>query len=595
MDSRDVMKNRRNCDESSPVGAKFDVLSRAAASVPCAAPGRAINFDRFVLDLDRGCLLVEGSEIALRPKTFEVLRYLVGKPGRLIAKDELLDAIWPRVTVTEDSLVQCIAELRRALGDGGRNLIRTVPRRGYRFEALPVPDPSAGDTLPPTRAVAGPGTQHETAPRASRRFVALFLATLVVICGGWFAGSGLMDRAQPLSIVVLPFQPAGGDPEEAFLADAVTQDLTTDLARLPGLFVIAHATARTFATGAADPQAAGRSLAVRYALDGTVAHVGDSVRINVELVSAASGAALWADRLVAGRDQLALSRDEIIGRIATTLNFRITGLESERGLRERPTDPLAIDLTTRGWALVYAGKRPANYSAARRLFRQAVERDARAANAYAGIGWTLAIMVLDGWSAEPAADIADAEAAASAALAIERDHVVAHHVRGFLFRLEGRSAAARDSFRTVTMLNPNFAPGYAQLAVMALELGRPDEVRPFVDKAMRLSPRDPSLGPWLAFVGMAELHRGNAEEAVVWLRRAVDTGTPVARHRAYLVSALALAGRHGDARAELARFRELRPGATIEGLRASSRSVTPGFLEQQERLFDGLRIASLPD
>ena len=105
------------------------------ADAPAQTRPKRLRFDRYVLDLDRGCLLLDGNEIALRPKTFAVLHYLVENSGRLVSKDELFGAVWPNLAVTDDALVQSIGELRRALGDDGPRLIRTIPRRGYRFES----------------------------------------------------------------------------------------------------------------------------------------------------------------------------------------------------------------------------------------------------------------------------------------------------------------------------------------------------------------------------------------------------------------------------------------------------------------------------
>jgi DNA-binding winged helix-turn-helix (wHTH) protein len=101
--------------------------------------GERLTFGRYVLDLQRGCLLLDGRELTLRPKTFSVLQYLVSHPGRLIGKEELLEAVWPNLVVTDDTLVQSVGELRRALGDAGGRLITTVPRRGYRFDAAEAP------------------------------------------------------------------------------------------------------------------------------------------------------------------------------------------------------------------------------------------------------------------------------------------------------------------------------------------------------------------------------------------------------------------------------------------------------------------------
>ena len=126
-----------------------------------AAQTRAkrLRFERYVLDLDRGCLLLDGTEIALRPKTFAVLHYLIENSGRLVSKDELFAAVWPNVAITDDALVQSIGELRRALGADGPRLIKTIPRRGYRFESVvsvmaPIDASAAGRTLdPPAPAI----------------------------------------------------------------------------------------------------------------------------------------------------------------------------------------------------------------------------------------------------------------------------------------------------------------------------------------------------------------------------------------------------------------------------------------------------------
>ena len=161
-----------------------------------------LRFDRYVLDLDRGCLLLDGNEIALRPKTFAVLNYLIENSGRLVSKDELIAAVWPNLAITDDALVQSIGELRRALGDDGPRLIRTIPRRGYRFESdvsvAPV-DPSISMGMA-TVATSHDGVQpSEPATRAyapisltdrrGRLFVALTVV-IVIAAGALWASLG---------------------------------------------------------------------------------------------------------------------------------------------------------------------------------------------------------------------------------------------------------------------------------------------------------------------------------------------------------------------------------------------------------------------
>jgi TolB-like protein/DNA-binding winged helix-turn-helix (wHTH) protein/Tfp pilus assembly protein PilF len=601
---RDVPKDRRRKPEISPNFVDAD--SNGSASPTTTAPLR-LRFERYVLDLERGCLLAAGEEIPLRPKTFDLLRYLVASPGRLVSKDELLAAVWPDVIVSEDSIVQCITELRRALGDHDQRLIKTLRRRGYRFEKSVAVEPNRS-ARQPTSSPAGCDHPRKRwrlfrlgANRGGRSLTlgagaALPLLAAAILVGWWWSSTvDHLRAAPPLSIAVLPFTNLSDDPGQEYFSDGVTQELTSELSRLPGVFVIAHATARTFKGKHIDARRIGRELNVRYLLEGSTRGMGDQIRVNAQLVSAETGSTVWVERFERARDELALWEDEVIGRIANALNFRLTRLESERGLRERGGNPEAFDLTTRGWALVHAAKNPANYLSARAHFEQAIERDPKAVNALAGIAWTSAILVLDGWSISPALDKTTAESAAAQALALNPNHVIAHHVRGFLFRMQGRTSAARDAFRITIAINPNFAPGYAQLGATEVELGRPEPAISAVEHAIRLSPRDPSLGPWLAFVGMAKLHIGEYQNAVSWLTRALDTGTPITRHHAYLASALALAGRLPEARVVLADFRKTVPSATVSTLRQAAMSTDAKFIEQQELFFAGLRTAGLPE
>jgi TolB-like protein/Flp pilus assembly protein TadD len=416
--------------------------------------------------------------------------------------------------------------------------------------------------------------------------------------GRWWLSAGDPVMAPPpLSIAVLPFKILGDDPDQENVAAGITIDLTTDLSRIPGAFVIAQATAQTFKGQNVDVRQVGRDLNVRYVIEGSLHRSGNEIRIDVELIEARSGRHLWTERFKLERDEIAAWQEEIVGRIANALNFRLARIETERTLRERRDYPDAYDLTTQGWALIYTAKSPENYDAARKLFRQALGRNPESANALAGLGWSSAISVLNGWSTSPAADVAVAEAAVAQLLVIDPNHVVGHHVRGFLLRLQRRTSAAREAFLTAAALNPNFAPACAQLGVTEIESGRPEEAINWIERAIRLSPRDPDHSLWLSFIGIAELHRGRLQEAVFFLGRAleVDTSTPTAVQRAYLASALMLVGRMTGGRAALAEFRKAKPLATIASLRAAARSTDAVFIAQQERFFEGLRMAGLPE
>jgi TolB-like protein/DNA-binding winged helix-turn-helix (wHTH) protein/Tfp pilus assembly protein PilF len=581
-------------------------FSRQASSAgdPGASGLGQLGFDQYVLDLERGCLLAGNEEVSLRPKTFQVLRYLVSNAGRLVSKDELIGAVWTTVAVTDDSLFQCIAEIRRALHDNDQRLIRTVQRRGYRFEA-PVLDskvaaPRHPDGAPLAVDEKAGGSLAQDGRRGLRAIMIAAACALALVFAGVFVGRQLpSDRfaaTTPVSLVVLPFKSVGDDLDQGHFAAGIAVDLTTDLSRIPGATVIAPATAQTFKGNHVDPRQVGRELNVRYLLDGSVQRSDNEVRINVQLIDATTGTHLWAERFARGRDQLAGWQDEVVGRIASALNLRLPRLENERALRERRGNPDAYELATRGWALIYTAKKAEHYKAARALFREALALDPSAMSAMAGIAWSSGISLLNGWSASPAEDTTIAEAAIARLLAIDPHHVLAHHSRGFLLRLQQRTQAAHETFQTVVSINPNFAPGHAQLGLTAIELGRPDEAIPSIQRAIRLSPRDPNLEHWVGFIGMAEFHRGNLTDAIFRMARAIngETSTPTALQHAYYVSALALAGRAAEAEVALAEFLRQKPGASIANLRKVARSREPNFAAQQERLYEGLRMAGLP-
>ena len=145
-----------------------------------------MRFDRYVLDLDRGCLLLDGSEIALRPKTFAVLRYLVENSNRLVSKDELFAAVWPDLAVTDDALVQSIGELRRALADEGPRLIKTVPRRGYRFKSAVSIVAPADNSL--ADATPGSAVSRDNTPALKPAIPAQAWSLLAVAPAGWRGG-----------------------------------------------------------------------------------------------------------------------------------------------------------------------------------------------------------------------------------------------------------------------------------------------------------------------------------------------------------------------------------------------------------------------
>jgi TolB-like protein len=296
------------------------------------------QFEGYTLDIARNSLRTANREIALRHKSFELLRYLVERPDRLVTKDELFRAIWPHVAVTDESLAQCVSEVRQAIGDSNRAIIATVPRRGYRF-AAPVVHVATSVAAPRTVGVssavprAGPpppesadGTPARPAPQSPPR----------------------------LSLVVLPFVNLSGDPAQDYLADVITEGLTAYLSRIRDSFVIARTTAFSYKGKAVNVKEIGRELGVRYVLEGSAQQAGARVRLSAQLVGADSGAHLWADQFDADRVDLLQMQDAVVTRLARTLEIELAVVEAAHISRARPASLDAEDLAVGGEAIVLA-------------------------------------------------------------------------------------------------------------------------------------------------------------------------------------------------------------------------------------------------
>jgi TolB-like protein len=319
------------------------------------------SFEDYTLDLTRGCVRNANGEIELRPKSFEVLRYLVTNAGRLISKDELINTVWPNLIVSDASLAQCVSDVRHALNDPDRSIIKTVPRRGYLF-AAPVSVRSQGNS--PTVSVQAPAAANPQIPPA------------------------VAAPAPPLSIVVLPFAKSN-DPDQEYFVDGITDDLTTDLSRISDSFVIARNTAFTYKGKAVDAKQIGRDLGVRYVVEGSVRRGGDQVLVNVQLVDAESGAHVWAERFETDRRNLAEAQSEITGRLARTLNLQLVHSLGRRVELERAVDPEARDLVMRGWASYYRPVSAVTLQEARQDFERALEIDPRSIDARIGLAQAL--------------------------------------------------------------------------------------------------------------------------------------------------------------------------------------------------------------
>jgi adenylate cyclase len=495
------------------------------------------------------------------------------------------------ICLSEDAYRQVKGRLDLAVSDLGPTQLKNIadPVRVYSLE---VGKPAQVKATKPA------------APKQRSMFMLLagIVALLVITGGVWLAvrpasGPEVSATTPRLSIVVLPFANLSGDPGQDYLADVLTEGLTTGLSRISGTFVIARSTAFTYKGKPVDVKQVGKDLGVRYVLEGSEQHSGNQVRVNAQLIDAETGAHLWADQFDADRADLLQMQDEIVTRIARAMQIQLVAVDAARVTRTRPGNLDAEDLALRCEAGVYnSPPGSAEYTAAFDLCDRALHIDN--GNVFALTGMTLRYItpVVEAQSSDPRADIGRANELVSRALAIDPNFYAAHFAKAYVLMAQGRTQEAVVEGERSLALNPSFIDAYLALCAANNFLGRPDRALELADKALRLSPRDPHLRVLYHMKGWAFFMKRQDDQAIEWLRRAEggDVFTDL-----ILAAALALTGQQADARETLKRYLAVNgvTTTTIAQLRKQQLSLADNstWVAYNERLFEGLRKAGMAE
>ncbi len=564
--------------------------------------------------------LCSGARVAIGSRALDVLEVLIQHAGDLVLKDEILKAVWPRTTVDDSNLTVQIAALRRALDNDGSegSVIQTVPGRGYRFvgsataneprPALLPPMPFENGHDPAGTPVASVRPMDLVVPssvtlRRPRHGPQILLIAVLLLAGGvsFFWTEKLRSYSEApappprLSFVVLPFTNLSDDRDQQYFADGVTDDLTTDLTRISGSFVISRNTAFTYKDKAINAKQIGRELGVCYLLEGSVRRSGKQVVINAQLIDVQTGAHLWADRFEGDIADLFTVQNEIASRIAVALDRAIVRVEATR-----PTaNPDAQDYIFRGRAI---GIKPAPrepFAEKIDLFERALTLDVHSAGAQAYLATTLMNRALANIGETDAADYARAEDLVTQALAASPRSAIAHYAKGQLRRAQGRFAEAIGEYETVLSLDRNSTDALFALGIAKLFAGAIDETIPLEKQVIRLSPRDRLLGSVYAQIGRVHLMQSRTEDAIVWLEKAQGDVPGLPYIHAWLAAAYGLRGETERGAGALAEARRLGWSfRDIAHIRTSAATIgaSPKYRELLEAtMVPGLRKAGLPE
>jgi TolB-like protein/class 3 adenylate cyclase/Flp pilus assembly protein TadD len=400
------------------------------------------------------------------------------------------------------------------------------------------------------------------------------------------------SSAPHLSIVVLPFANIGGDQEQDYFVDGVTESLTTDLSRISGAFVIARSTAYTFKGKPVDVKKLGRELNVRYVLEGSVQRGGNRLRLNVQLIDAETGNHLWAERFEKLVADLFDMQDEIVSRLARALQAELIAAEARRS--ERSPHPDAMDLYFQGWASLNRGATPESNAQAQQFFERALLLDPCCVEALVGAAWVRLqaanILLSDSQNARLAA-----ETTVLKALSLAPNHPEANRILGVVQIATNRVAQGIAQCERALALDRNLATAHGSIGMAKYFIGQGAETEVHIQEALRLSPHDVAAPDWMMFAGVAKLWQGADAEAVAWLRRSTESNRNYPLSRFYLAAALAHLGELDEANAAARSGLELNPSFTISRYRAGAACNHPAYLAGRERTYEGLRKAGVPE
>ncbi len=406
--------------------------------------------------------------------------------------------------------------------------------------------------------------------------------------------SGRGDVSAPhLSIIVLPFANIGGDPEQEYFVDGVTESLTTDLSRISGSFVIARNSAFSYKGKSPDVRQIGRELNVRYVLEGSVQRGGSRLRLNVQLIDAKTGNHLWAERFDKPLADLFDMQDEIVSRLANTLNAQLIAAEARRA--EFSPHPDSMDLYFQGMAWVNKGPSPEYLAQARGFFERALALDPGNVEALIGMASVDAQRGAYFLADDRTARLAAAEAALSKVLSLAPNHAIAHYLLGLVQIFSNRATQGIAQCDHALALDRNLAVAHGLIGFAKYVSGHGEETEAHVQEALRLSPRDTSAYLWLGWVGVAKSQLCADEEAVAWHRRGIEANRNFAGTHFFLAAALGLLGRLDEARAAAQAGLAHDPTFTIRRFRAGVSSDNATYLAGRERMYDGMRKAGVPE
>jgi TolB-like protein/Flp pilus assembly protein TadD len=509
-------------------------------------PGRRLSFGPFQVDRDAAVVLRDGEPLAVGHRGVQLLEALLSRPGDVITKSELMDAAWGGAAVEESNLSVQVAALRKALGrsPSGGEWVVTVPRVGYRF--VRVADPAA------------PGIEIVSERR---------------------------------SIAILPFENLSADPEQAFFADGLAEEIITMLSKLPGLLVIARNSSFAYRERSVDIRQVAEELDVRFVLAGSVRRGGDRIRVSVQLADAETGGHLWAERYDRELGDVFAIQDEVTRRIVEALQLTLGPAEATRLSEGGTRDLEAQDLVQRARAVMWGPtKNRAVFERVSDLLRRAIAKDPDYTEAYITLSNALIHDYLNRWTADPEGSLAEARQMAERAVQLAPQTAGAHVAATVASMIAKDFVYADRELDIAASLSPNNPGVFDQRGGQLMRRGDPLGAIPYFEQAMRLNPA--ATIHYLHMLGHAYFQLDRFETAAALSRERILLVPDSDMSRSLLVSALGHLGRSDEAREVHSELMKINPKYDLAAYLARSPLMAgDGY---RERTLEGWRMAGLP-
>jgi adenylate cyclase len=539
--------------------------------------------------------LARGDEIVrLEPKAMEVLVYFASRPGEVITREELERDVWRGALVGYDAVTNTVIKLRKALGDDARHprFISTIPKKGYQLKCPVSLNEKAGsaDITSPSGRSSSKSHTGSFFTRLNPKLTGIAVVVVLVIAAVAFLVFPVVkDRSGPPSIIVLPFENLNADPKQDFLADGITEDITTDLSKLSNIHVIASNTSSAYKGKNASIMDIGKELNVSYALKGTIRRLRNDFRVNVQLVNTETGYNAWASRYDRNVNDLFAIQDDMTRNIVRVLAIKMSGAEQSR-LEKKPTDSLkAYDYFQEGLRHYRAITKETNVLA-RQAYRKAIELDPNYGRAYGAIAVTLVVDYRWGWTDTPQEHLDRALELAKKAVELDHDSPQTYWALGFVHLARKEYEEALASAEKSIEVAPNYADGYGLLGIISSNMGEAHKAIEYTRRGMRLNPY--YTWEYLFTLGQSYYTLEEYDKAIKVLENAQSRNPNAPNVKLFLAACYVRVGRQDDAEWVIEQLEVISPATTLSGI---DKTLTFSSTATKKLVLADLKQAGLPD